>query len=612
MNAEKYPEKSLLYNELSLLIEKLEIRGAKLKKKSSDLSRLRLVIFLGGLSVFLTLYFTNMETFSYAAAALAVIAFMIAAHFHSRLEEGRTKLAKWIGLKKLNIYRMELNWEKILSSGIASGYSDIEEDLNIAGYESLFELINVARSKEGKQKLREFLTPRGVNLEKILERQALVRELAKNGRLMGKAVLASSLSGKKEPDYEGVYSWLKNLPHDKKLKAVAFFLCALAPVNLAFMILDYYRILPAYWGITLPLYVAVSYFAGRHVKELYDNASYLSGELGKFIAVFKVFEKHPLKKDSRLYKFFAPFKAAGEKPSKYLSRIKMIAYILELRGNPVLWLMAAAITPLDFILALRFEKYKEGILEKLPEWADKWHEAEALFSLANFARINPHYTFPEIIEAKEPVFEAAGAGHPLIRDKDKVCNDFILRGHNIILITGSNMSGKSAFIKTAGINMCLAYAGGAVDARSLKLSLFDLLTCIKVSDSVTDGISYFYAEVKRLKQLLERVNSGAERSVFFLIDEIFKGTNNIERNTGSRMFIKSLAGKNAAGMITTHDLELTKLAEEINSAYNYHFKDEVRGGKMHFDYTIHEGPCPTTNALKIITGEFGEYLTEGK
>jgi hypothetical protein len=609
MNAEKYPAKSAIYNEYLRLTAKLETRGARLKKRSLDLSRLRLIIFLGGLSVFLTLYFTDMETLSYIAAGAAAIAFMIAAHFHSRLEEGRTRLAKWIELKKLNIDRMNLNWEKIPASGVTSSEAgDVEEDLNIVGHESLFELINLARSNEGKQRLRAFLTPRDVKIEETLKRQTLVRELAKNGRLMGKSILASSLTGKKELDANELHGWLKNLPHDKKLKGVTYFLCALAPVNLVLMLLGYYDILPALWGITLPLYMGVSYFMGKQVKELYENASYLSGELGKLIAVFKVFEKYPLKKDSPLTEFFAPFKSAGEKPSRYLGRIKMIAYILELRGNPLIWLTFSAIAPLDFILALRFEKNKAGILAKLPEWAGVWHDAEALFSLANFARINPHYTFPEIINSKEPLFEAGQAGHPLLHDGTKVCNDFILQGHNIILITGSNMSGKSAFIKTIGVNMCLAYAGGSVDAGHLKLSLFDLFTCIKVSDSVTDGISYFYAEVKRLRQLLERVNSGAERSTFFLIDEIFKGTNNIERNSGSRMFIKSLAGKNAAGMITTHDLELTKLADEIGSIHNYHFKDEVRAGKMHFDYAVHEGPCPTTNALKIITGEFGEYL----
>jgi DNA mismatch repair ATPase MutS len=161
------------------------------------------------------------------------------------------------------------------------------------------------------------------------------------------------------------------------------------------------------------------------------------------------------------------------------------------------------------------------------------------------------------------------------------------------------MSGKSTFVKTLGINLSLAYAGSVVNADNLKISLFRLFTCIKVSDSVTDGISYFYAEVKRLKALLDEMEN-SEHPVLFLIDEIFRGTNNIERLKGSSAFIKKLAETNALGAIATHDLELVKLADKILSVKNYHFKEEIKNGKMIFDYKLNNGPCPTTNALKIM------------
>ena len=155
------------------------------------------------------------------------------------------------------------------------------------------------------------------------------------------------------------------------------------------------------------------------------------------------------------------------------------------------------------------------------------------------------------------------------------------------------------FIRTIGVNLSLAYAGSVVNAQELTLSLFRLFTCIKVSDSVIDGISYFYAEVKRLKALLDEIEE-SEYPVLFLIDEIFRGTNNIERLKGSSAFIKKLAQTNAIGAVATHDLELVKLSEEISRVRNYHFREEIKEGKMIFDYRLNNGPCPTTNALKIM------------
>jgi len=165
------------------------------------------------------------------------------------------------------------------------------------------------------------------------------------------------------------------------------------------------------------------------------------------------------------------------------------------------------------------------------------------------------------------------------------------------------MSGKSTFLRTLGTNLCLAYAGGPVNASSLQASLFKLYTCIKVSDSVTDGYSYFYAEVRRLKGLLTELERSSDFPLFFLIDEIFKGTNNRERQIGSRAYIQALVGQNCMGVISTHDLELVNLADTLPGIKNYHFKEDVIDGRMVFDYVLRPGPSPTTNALKIMQME---------
>jgi DNA mismatch repair ATPase MutS len=173
----------------------------------------------------------------------------------------------------------------------------------------------------------------------------------------------------------------------------------------------------------------------------------------------------------------------------------------------------------------------------------------------------------------------------------------------VVIITGSNMSGKSTFLRTLGVNLCLAYAGGVVCASTFQATLFRLFTCIRVSDSVTDGYSYFYAEVRRLKALLVELEQRERLPLFFLIDEIFKGTNNRERLIGSRSYVHALVGRNCMGAISTHDLELVKLADVLPEVKNYHFREEVIDGRMVFDYRLRPGPCPTTNALKIMQME---------
>ncbi len=198
-------------------------------------------------------------------------------------------------------------------------------------------------------------------------------------------------------------------------------------------------------------------------------------------------------------------------------------------------------------------------------------------------------------------FSAQTIGHPLIPDETRICNDFQMDELGMVdILTGSNMAGKSSFLRTLGVNLCLAYAGGPVFAQVFETRLFRLYTSIRVADSVTDGFSYFYAEVRRLEGLLTALKDEDERPLFFLIDEIFRGTNNRERLIGSQSFIKALVGQHGIGLIATHDLELVKLADDRPLVRNYHFRDGVENGRMIFDYLLHPGPCPTTNALKIM------------
>ncbi|MBZ0296942.1 MAG: DNA mismatch repair protein MutS, partial [Anaerolineae bacterium] len=316
-------------------------------------------------------------------------------------------------------------------------------------------------------------------------------------------------------------------------------------------------------------------------------------------AVFRYLETRRYPHSARLRDLCAPFTNRDHRPSTQLRYIGWLVSAASIRGNPILWFALNIFVPWDYTVAYLFQRRKAQVAVQLPRWLNTWFELEALCSLANFAYLNPDYHFPTL--AQEPLFSAKAVGHPLIPYERKVCNDFALadRG-SVVIITGSNMAGKSSFLRTVGVNLALAYAGAPVNAASLETGPFRLFTCIKVSDSVTDGFSYFYAEVRRLKALLDALDQDHPYPLFFLIDEIFKGTNNRERLSGSFSYIRALVGRNCLGIVSTHDLELIHLADEIESVRNQHFREEVINGRMEFDYKLRSGPSPTTNALKIM------------
>jgi len=367
------------------------------------------------------------------------------------------------------------------------------------------------------------------------------------------------------------------------------------------IVLAFRNLVPHVWPIAFLIYAGLSIAKQGRTTSAWGEVQDLEKALRRFRAVFQYLESRRFGGRPQLAQVCAPFLGPRKRPSAELKRVERIAWGLGLRTIGPVWFLVNVLMPWDFFFTYRLEQLRNEISQLMPRWLDAWYELEALNSLANFAWLNPSYAFPEFV-LNSTLFDARGLGHPLIKAEHKICNDLELdEQRRIVILTGSNMAGKSTFLRTVGVNLCLAYAGAPVNAERLRTSLFRIFTCIKVSDSVQDGLSYFYAEVKRLKLLLSATETEDDLPVMFLIDEIFRGTNNRERHIGSHAFIRALSsGRNALGLIATHDLELTNLADEIPGIANFHFREEVGDGKMVFDYQLRPGPCPTTNALQIM------------
>jgi DNA mismatch repair ATPase MutS len=341
----------------------------------------------------------------------------------------------------------------------------------------------------------------------------------------------------------------------------------------------------------------------KRTEELFRSTELIDDELSKVRILFEHIENISLSGRNEVRKFLSPIFKNEQKPSLLLKRLEKLSEMIAVRGNPFIKIILNVLMPWDVYLSIRLLKCRDEIKNNLPDWLNILYELEALNSLANFAYLNPDFTFPEILQGDNSkyVFVSNNLGHPLIPESEKITNNFSLQKEKeIVIITGSNMSGKSTFIKTIGVNLCLAYAGAPVNADKLTVSLFRLFTCIKVTDSVTDGISYFYAEVKRLKKLLDEAKVECSKPLFFLIDEIFSGTNNKERSIGSRAYIKALAELEVCGAVATHDLNLINSEKDIKCVSNFHFREDISNGKMVFDYKLHPGPCPTTNAIRVM------------
>ncbi|HET7113652.1 MAG TPA: hypothetical protein VFI57_08415, partial [Pyrinomonadaceae bacterium] len=446
----------------------------------------------------------------------------------------------------------------------------------------------------------------------IHHRQALVRELKDRSLFRDRLQLLSAMArlstvGPTQPRSRASHwnsrilvDWIEQTVPQSSLLPTVLVLSALSALNIVCVVLSALELIPQIWPLTLLVYLGAMLLMQHRVAAAWDELQELEKALTHFKVVFRYLESRSYKSTPRLAEICAPFVDQDKQPSVEMRRLGRLAAALGVRTNPLLAFLIHLVVPWQFIFTHRLEMLKKELAHLLPRWLDAWYELEALNSLANFAYLNPQYNFPEI--STEPSrFVAENLGHPLLSLETKVCNSFQLDQHQrIVILTGSNMAGKSTFLRTIGVSLSLAYAGSPVNADRLHTSLFRPFTCIKVSDSVQDGLSYFYAEVKRLTALLEAAKADDPLPALFLIDEIFRGTNSRERLIGSRSYIRALSQSNAVGLVATHDLELVKLANEIDGVVNFHFREEVNNGRMVFDYRLRTGPCPTTNALTIM------------
>lgn len=578
-------------------VVRLQRRIDLLQARSDQYTRWRMLVFSVGTGVSLIAIYALALELGIALAFGAIVIFSVAVALHRRVERRLEQVKLWQQVKADHIARMQLNWQHIPVPPEMLRPEDhpFATDLNLLDERSLHHLLDTSLSYEGSQRLADWLLNPIPEPSITQQRQSILAATRQRYMFRDKLRVIATIAGRSgRIRGQRILDWFEQHPAPARLRPVLRWAGLLSFINillfLAFLLVD----LPPLFLISLFLYFAVQVPHFGTISELFTQTRSLFSSFSRLQTVFRFLEKE---EDASLAPLLQVFQT--HPPSRDLRALMRVMVATSAQQNPLLALLLNTIVPYDLFFANLLERHKQEIAPRMREWLEAWFELEALNSLANLAYLKDDYQFPTFDVAAG--FQGQALGHPLLKDAEKVRNDFLMRqSHDVVIITGSNMAGKSTFLRTLGVNLVLAYAGGVVDAEALHISWFRVFSSIKVTDSINDGISYFYAEVRRLKALLQALDSAHNMPIFFLIDEIFRGTNNRERLIGSRAYIRTVAQKNGVGLIATHDLELVRLADEFDTIRNFHFREDIQDNRMIFDYKIRQGPCPTTNALKIM------------
>jgi len=584
--------------------EAFEATAEALKKKYNQYALARLALFVAavGLAIYL---WTGVHEL---AGALFTLAFLYAFYrfvlWHQSIQQEEQHHRHLAAVNRMEAGVLDHEYTAFQNG---EEFTDAEHpyslDLDLFGDYSLFQYLNRAGTALGRGRLANYLRfP--ADADTILQRQQSIAELGEQLDWR-QHFQAYSLEAEYSPAHIRLLKrWLEEPPFvsSQPWLAAALYLSPFwALAGLALFI------------FYLPWYLAILFLLPparilKQTKEQVEQAHIQTTHAEKALAHYarllrhiegQAFEAPLLQGLRRLLEL-----PEGKLASDAIGRLSYIIGQLNVRYNIfAVFLNLGGLWDLQWVY--RLERWKAGLKENLPQWFEAIAEFEALSSFGNLHCNNPEWAFPQIHH--EAVLEGEALGHPLIHRDKRVCNDIAVPtdGH-IKLVTGSNMAGKSTFLRTAGLNILLAMAGAPACARRLALPPLQVYTSMRTQDALHESTSSFYAELKRLKLIIEAVEASADKQppelqAFFLLDEILKGTNSNDRHTGSKALIKQLIRSRGSGIIATHDLELGQLEAQAGGAVeNLRIEVEIKGGKLYFDYKLKKGVSQSFNATLLM------------
>ncbi len=583
-------------------LEEFQKQKKKAQKTSDRLSTLRLLSFIAA-AVLLSYGVLEAE---YFFAYLSLPLFILFAAFvrkHRRANADAELFSNLADINRTGLQRLSGEWTSFPETG--TSYIDHEHpystDLNIFGRGSLFQHINTTTSFTGERTLVGLLRGQ-TRHEEIRPRQRAASDLARrlDFRQHFQAVGAGSLL--KTYDPSELYTWFTG-ELSPAINATLRFLWVLPLLSLALLILGILQLLPySFFALSLGAQIVIAALGNKHVRPVFLRTEKAVGPLKRCVVLLKQIEGEEFDApfltglQQKLFSDAAPPRPASDQ-IKILSGIADRIYFRH--TNPLIYHPVNMAVLWDWHTLKKLETWKKESGMDIKTWFGVIGEFEALSSLAVLAHDNPDWAYPRV-ENGPAFLEAASLAHPLIHRGERVANDILLsRPGTILVITGSNMSGKTTMLRTMGINLVLAYAGAPACAGELSCAYMGIYSKMQILDNLEEKVSTFYAELKRNKMIIDAART--RKPLIFLLDEIFRGTNSRDRIFATRNVLKQLLKLPTIGLITTHDLELSVLEKEHpGQVFNYHFTDQIREGQISFDYKLRRGVSKTANALALM------------
>ena len=545
-----------------------------------------------------------------AAAALAALGFAVLVGWHGRVRREERRLAALEAVNRESGARVDHAWEALPPSvGGASADHPYAADLDIFGAVSLWRLLGVVSASPGRQILREWVLAPALP-DTVRARQRAIAELAPLTDLRDALTIGARAAGSvTAADLERFTSWCERPPWLAPRRWLLWVTRLIPAATLLLIILAGQRVVsplawiaPAVAGVLLALWFRG--LLGETLRDTGARATALNSYATLFALIGEANLQAPL-----LRTLAAPFAASGGGAAGRMRALQRLMELAELRYSPMMHAVVHGLTLWDFHVVAGIERWRAEAGIHAREWLRSLGEIESLAAIAALRADNPSWVFPELVEEGPSIFEATALGHPLMPPAVRVANDATVGPPGTVLvITGSNMSGKSTLLRAIGLNAVLAQIGAPVCATSLRLTPLRPYTSMRIQDSIAAGLSFFMAELTRLKALVDAARASTEadsRALLYLLDELLQGTNSAERQVAARTVIGHLLDQGAIGAVTTHDLELAGEPPMASAARQFHFTETVspdaEGEAMTFDYRLRPGPATSVNALKLMS-----------
>lgn len=590
-----------LMNNYEEILIKVDKDYEKINHQLNVISNLRLLVSVIGIIGFV-ISIVDKKNIYFVVFLLCCICFIGLLSWYEKLSENRDYLKAKQKVLTRQIARNTNNWSVFKDTGkdFLDANTEIEQDIDILGENSLYQYLSVCNTEEGRKRLSIYLKEGHNNAQDIIKKQQAVKEFMENEELALELETLSMMIGLKNGEDSKTWyeSFLEFLHMDRKLLSTIVKKCAIimpisALVSLLLVLMKIVHINVLFVLIILQLIISyyISFKNSYVTKKVYQFCDKISSycKIIKYIDMAKFNSKYLKELQGRLQ--------GDTSLTIGLEKLNHLNEAFLLQRNPYIHIPLQMLTMYDLHCMNQLDKWKSIYGKSITELFFVVGEIEALLSLSVLAR-DKQVVFPKIEDRKSVLFEGQDMAHPLI-SSDFVVKNSILMECGIDIITGSNMSGKTTFLRTIGVNVVLAYAGAPVCAKSMRLSCMKLFTSMRVQDDVSKGISSFYAEVLRIREMVEY--SKRQKPMLVLIDEIFKGTNSADRITGAKEILKGLNKDYIIAVVSTHDFELCSLVEDKEiKGKNHHFEEYYEKDNIFFDYKIKDGRCRTTNARHIL------------